>query len=136
MELNIRKCQCSFAPLQLCVLLEVRLIALFHKYFWIFETKTKLSLYKMNLESFKSVATRNQKLVYYAWQNLLLLNWSKNVKTRFQFGLRVRGLHCCADYSQVVVFLCHIMGIRHHTDKDVWKIKVFTVRFLTRYFSM
>ena len=44
MKLNIPKFQCNFTLLQLRVLLEVWLLALFHKYFWIFNNKTRLTL--------------------------------------------------------------------------------------------
>ena len=47
-------------------------LSLSRKYFWIFNNKTRLRLYKMNLQSFKSAETTgNSKLVY--WENRLRL---------------------------------------------------------------
>ena len=48
MKLNIPKFQRSFTLLQLRVLLEVLLLALFHEYFWIFNNKTRLTLYNLS----------------------------------------------------------------------------------------
>ena len=50
--------------LQLCVLLEVWLLTLSRKYFWIFNNKTRLRLNEMNPQSFKSAVIENSKLVY------------------------------------------------------------------------
>ena len=58
--------------LQLSVLLEMWLLALSRKYFWIFNNKTRLRLYKMNLQSFKLAATGNSKLVYWKVQGILV----------------------------------------------------------------
>ena len=70
MKLNIRKCQCSFTLLTTACIAEgvtSRSLALI---FLKFNNKTRLTLCKRNLQSFKSAATKNAKLVYCAllWQ--------------------------------------------------------------------
>ena len=46
--------------------------------FWIFNNKTRLRLYKMSLQSFKSVATRNSKLICYFWYKFKQLQMKLN----------------------------------------------------------
>ena len=64
MILDILKCQCSFTLLtNVCIVGGVTSRSIL-QVFWIFNTKTRRRLFKMNMQLFQSAATGNSKLIY------------------------------------------------------------------------